>query len=254
MGLLDGRVVVITGAGGGIGREHALAMAKEGAALVINDLGGARDGEGKGTSMADGVVDEIKALGAEAVANYDNVATVEGGEGILKTALDAFERVDAVVNNAATFYPTPLHSVNEAQWNEVMDTNLKAPFFIARSAAPALRQARGCIVNVVDIHAERPRQDHAVYCMAKAALAMMTRSLARELGPEVRVNAVAPGAILWPSATLSEQAKTEIIARTALRRSGSPEDIAETVLFLIAGARYLTGQIIAVDGGRTTQQ
>ena len=159
-----------------------------------------------------------------------------------------------LVNNASSFYPTPLGQVTEAQWHELMGSNLKAPFFLAQCAAPLLRASRGCVVNLVDIHAERPLADHPVYSMAKAGNAMMVKALARELGPEVRVNGIAPGAILWPEQGLSDDAKRETLSRTALERPGSPEDIARTLLFLVRDAEYITGQIIAVDGGRTTQQ
>jgi pteridine reductase len=163
-------------------------------------------------------------------------------------------RLDALVNNASSFYPTPLAEATEAHWEELIGTNLKAPFFVAQALAPLLAAAEGCIVNLVDIHAERPHADHPIYSMAKAGNAMMVRSLARELGPRVRVNGVAPGAILWPDQELSDASKRTILGRTALRRAGTPEDIARTVLFLVRDAHYITGQVIAVDGGRTIQQ
>lgn len=163
-------------------------------------------------------------------------------------------RLDLLVNNASSFYPTPLEQLTFQQWDDLMGTNLKAPFFLATAAAPLLRSNRGAIINLVDIHAERPLKNHPVYSMAKAGNAMMVKSLARELGPDIRVNGVAPGAILWPEQELSEQAKREILARTALERSGTPQDIARTVRFLALDAPYITGQIIAVDGGRSLQQ
>jgi pteridine reductase len=135
-----------------------------------------------------------------------------------------------------------------------MGSNLRAPFFLAQAAAPLLRATGGCIVNLVDVHAQRPLKDHPIYCMAKAANAMMVMSLARELGPAVRVNGVAPGAILWPDRELSDAAKQEILDRTALKRTGAMEDVARAVLFLVRDADYVTGQILAVDGGRTIQQ
>jgi pteridine reductase len=159
-----------------------------------------------------------------------------------------------LVNNASSFYPTPLAEATEAQWTELMGTNLKAPFFLAQAMAPLLAAADGCIVNLVDIHAERPHAAHPIYSMAKAGNAMMVRALARELGPGVRVNGVAPGAILWPDQGLSEAARQTILDRTALKRAGTPEDIARTVLFLVRDAQYITGQVLAVDGGRTIQQ
>ncbi len=172
---------------------------------------------------------------------------------LVDAATDQFGRLDLLVNNASTFYPTPLGEVSEAQWADLMGTNLKAPFFLAQAAAQALRRTAGCIVNLVDIHGERPLKDHPVYSMAKSGNAMMVRSLARELGPEVRVNGVAPGAILWPEQGLSQAAQHEILDRTALKRPGAPADIARTVLFLVRDAPYITGQVITVDGGRSTQ-
>lgn len=162
-------------------------------------------------------------------------------------------QLDIVVNNAACFYPTPVDSVADHQWNALLDCNVKAPFFVSQAALPYLRHQQGCIVNIIDVHAERPLQDYAVYSISKAALAMMTQSLAKELGPSVRVNGVAPGAVLWPvgenQLTTAEQQR--LVAKTALKRAGSPEDIAKAVKFLALDAPYVTGQILAVDGGRS---
>jgi pteridine reductase len=164
------------------------------------------------------------------------------------------DRLDLLVNNASSFYPTPLGETTEAQWDDLLGSNLKAPFFLACTAAPLLRASGGSLINLVDIHAERPLREHAVYCIAKAGSAMMVKALARELGPEVRVNGVSPGAILWPEGEMGEAARREILERTALRRAGAPEDIARTVLFLHRDASYITGQIVTVDGGRSLQQ
>jgi NAD(P)-dependent dehydrogenase (short-subunit alcohol dehydrogenase family) len=182
MGLLDGRVVVITGAGGGIGREHALAMAKEGAALVVNDLGGARDGEGKGTSMADGVVEEIKSLGAEAVANYDNVASVEGGEGILKTALDAFERVDVVVNNAGILRDKSFSNTTEDLWDPVVAVHLKGTYCVTRPIFNHMKERGqgGVIINTSSTSGLNGNFGQCNYGAAKAGIAGFTRCLAIE--------------------------------------------------------------------------
>ena len=165
-----------------------------------------------------------------------------------------FGRLDLLVNNASSFYPTPLDEVSETQWDDLMGSNMKAPFFLAREAAPMLDERGGSIINLVDIHAHRPLKNHPVYSMAKAGNAMKVKAPARELGPKIRVNGVAPGAILWPEEGLSEESRQEILSRTALARPGDPDDIARTVLFLARDADYITGQIIAVDGGRTTQQ
>lgn len=174
-------------------------------------------------------------------------------------AVDCFGRLDVLVNNASSFYPTPIGQVTDADWNDLFASNAKAPFFLSQALLPALQQYKGCIINMVDIHANNPLAEHPVYCMAKAALVMQTRALARDLAPTIRVNAVAPGAILWPEAgssaqsaaqMLSEQDKTGILAQIPLGALGQPEDIARTVLFL-ATAPYITGQIVAVDGGRS---
>lgn len=164
--------------------------------------------------------------------------------------LDRFGRLDLLVNNASSFYPTPIGDVSLQQWDDLMASNLKAPFFLSQAAAEHLQKVNGSIINIVDIHADKPLKGHPVYCMAKAGLVMMTKSLAKELGPEIRVNAVAPGAILWPDG-MELEVKDEILARTALKRKGDPEDIAKTVLFLARDASYMTGQVLAVDGGRS---
>lgn len=162
-----------------------------------------------------------------------------------------YGRVDALINNASAFFPTPLATATAAQWNELFATNAKAPFFLAQSAAPELALRRGCIVNLIDIYAERPLAQHPIYSMAKAALAMMTLALARDLGPEIRVNGIAPGAVLWPESGKGAFEQQSLLARTPLARAGSPEDIARTALFLLRDAPYITGEIIRVDGGRS---
>src|SRR5262249_9392789 len=157
----------------------------------------------------------------------------------------------ALINNASAFFPTPLGTVTARQWQELFASNAKAPFFLAQAAAPNLKSTRGSIVNMVDIYAERPLARHPVYSMAKAALAMMTLSLAKELGPEIRVNGIAPGAVLWPESGKAYADQQELIARTPLRRAGTPDDVAAAVLFLVRDAKFTTGQILRVDGGRT---
>lgn len=161
-----------------------------------------------------------------------------------------FQRLDVLVNNASSFYPTPLAGVSDDDWDRLMHANLRAPFLLSQQLAPALAASgQGAIVNLVDIYAEKPLQGYSLYCMAKAGLAMMTRSLARELGPEVRVNGVAPGAILWPQQGRDQQ--DMIVAASALKRAGDPVDIATAVTWLALHAPYVTGQILAVDGGRS---
>jgi pteridine reductase len=162
-------------------------------------------------------------------------------------------RLDVIVNNASNFYPTPIGTITLEQWDDLFGSNLKAPLFLSQALVPALRAARGVIVNIVDVHSQRPLRDHPVYGPAKAGLAMLTRSLAKDLGPDVRVNGVSPGAILWPDEGqgMSDALRAAIIKQTALKRAGEPEDIAAAVLFLVRDAPYVTGQIIAVDGGRS---
>jgi pteridine reductase len=170
---------------------------------------------------------------------------------IIAQVIDAFGHLDVLINNASTFYPTPLGSISLAQWDDLIGTNLKAPLFLSQAAAPHLKKTNGLILNIVDIHAQRPLPEHPVYVTAKAGLAMLTRSLARELAPEVRVNGIAPGPILWPDRGLDESVKQEIISKTLLKRTGDPTDIVRTALFFAKDAPYVTGQILAVDGGRS---
>lgn len=165
-------------------------------------------------------------------------------------AIGRFGRLDALINNASSFQPTLLGTTTPAQWDALFASNARAPFFLAQAAAPHLKAARGAIVNLVDIYAERPLREHAVYCMAKAALAMATKSLALELAPEVRVNAIAPGAILWAENETSDARKDAMLARTPLSRTGTPGEIAEAVCWLLQGGTYMTGQILRIDGGR----
>lgn len=167
--------------------------------------------------------------------------------------LEHFGQIDALVNNASSFYATPLAGIDAAQWNDLVGTNLRAPLLLAQAAAPELRRRHGAIVNIVDIHAERPMHGHLLYSVAKAGLTALTRGLAHELAPQVRVNAVAPGVIIWPEGDEwnNEDARRKIVAHTLLKREGEPDDIARTVKFLIADAPYITGQVIAVDGGRS---
>jgi len=169
---------------------------------------------------------------------------------IVEATVGRFGRLDGLVNNASAFFPTPVGATTRAQWDALFASNAQAPYFLAQAAAPQLRQTQGSIVSIVDIYAERPLLGHPVYSMAKAALAMMTKALAKELAPEVRVNGVAPGAILWPETGKDYADQTELVARSALKRMGTPEDVATAVLFLLRDARFTTGEILKVDGGR----
>ena len=170
---------------------------------------------------------------------------------LIEQAYQCWNRLDVLINNASTFYPTPVGSITLDDWHTLVNSNMKAPLFLAQAAAPYLKQVEGNIINMADVHAMRPMKDHPVYCAAKAGLVMITKSLAKELGPEIRVNTVAPGAILWPDNDMPEHTKTLILERTSLKKAGDPIDIAKTILFLVRDAHYITGQLIAVDGGRT---
>lgn len=161
-----------------------------------------------------------------------------------------FGRLDALVNNASGFHPSAIGAVTPADWDALFAGNARAPFFLAQAAAPHLKARRGAIVNLTDVYAERPLRGHSVYCMAKAALLMMTKSLALELAPEVRVNAVAPGAILWPESSVDAAARDAMLARTPLGRTGTPAEVAEAVRWLLQDATYSTGQVLHLDGGR----
>ncbi len=172
---------------------------------------------------------------------------------LVNKVVKQFGQLDALVNNASSFYATLLADINESQWHDLLGTNMKAPLFLAQAATAELRRRHGCIVNIADIHAERPMQGHLLYSVAKAGLVALTKGLAQEMAPHVRVNAVAPGVIVWPEteAWMDEDQRRKIVAHTLLKREGEPDDIARTVAFLIQDAPYITGQIIAVDGGRS---
>jgi len=178
-----------------------------------------------------------------------NLLETDSFDSIIATAAGFTGKLDVLINNASMFYPTIVGETTPQQWVELFGTNVKAPYFLVQSCLKHLRETRGCIINIADIHGSQPLKDHPVYSAAKAGLIMLTRALAKELGPEIRVNAVSPGAILWPG-ELSERKKQDILAKTALKHQGRPDDIASAVRFLINDAVYVTGQIINVDGGR----
>lgn len=169
---------------------------------------------------------------------------------LIDAALEFKGGIDVLVNNASAFYPTSLETLSDKQWNELINTNLKAPLFLSQLAAKSLRQNKGCIINVTDIHANRPLVNHSVYSVSKAGLVMLTQSLAKELAPDIRVNAISPGAITWPD-EMDDETRQAILNQTVMKRTGNMEDIAKAVMFLIKDAEYITGQILNVDGGRT---
>jgi len=185
-----------------------------------------------------------------------NLAEADAVADLAAQARHAWGQLDALINNASCFYPTEFGNATGQDWDQLINTNLRAPFFICQALAPALREQQGAIINLIDVYATRPLPAHSIYSISKAGLAMLTQSLAWELGPDVRVNGIAPGAILWPenSTSLSAQARERLLEKTALKRLGSPEDICHTAAFLLEQAPQITGQVINVDGGRTLNQ
>ncbi|MEY4932359.1 MAG: hypothetical protein RLZZ403_679 [Pseudomonadota bacterium] len=240
----DHPAVLITGAAKRVGAAIARQLHAAGANILIHYR--------QSVAEADRLAASLNALrpGSAATLAGDLLATATLPD-LVQRAVSTFGRLDVLINNASSFYPTPFGRITEAQWDDLFGTNLKAPLFLAQAAAPHLKATRGLILNLVDIHSQRPLPDHAVYCAAKAGLAMLTRALARELGPDIRVNGIAPGPVLWPEGGMDESLRDKIISRTALRRAGSPEDIAKAALFFFKDAPYVTGQILAVDGGRS---
>jgi len=174
----------------------------------------------------------------------------ESYEALINSALEFKGNIDVLINNASAFYPTPVDSLNDDHWEEMININLKAPLFLSQLAATSLRKNKGCIINITDIHANRPLKDYSIYSVSKAGLVMLTQSLAKELSPAIRVNAISPGAITWHE-EMDEKSKKVILNHTAMKRMGSMEDISKAVLFLIKDADYITGQILNIDGGRT---
>lgn len=240
---LAGKVALITGGVRRIGGAIARILHEAGMNLALHYRSSAVEAAALRDELNGLRPDSVLLLQADLLDTHRLPALVE-------QATAHWGRLDLLVNNASSFYPTPLGTATEAHWEDLMGTNLKAPFFLAQAAASQLRATRGNIINIVDIHAERPMGKHPIYCAAKAGLAMLTQALARELGPEVRVNGVAPGAILWPDQGASEAEQDEILSRVVLQRLGDPLHIARTLLFLVREGDYITGQIIAVDGGR----
>ena len=246
---LTGKTVLITGGARRVGAAIARELHGAGANLVVHYRKSARE--------AEALAGEFNAARANSAAVIPgNLLELEKLPLLVDFATRTFGSLDVLVNNASTFYPTKLGEITPAMWDDLTGTNLKVPLFLAQAATPALRKSAGLILNIVDIHALRPLRNYTVYCTAKAGLHMLTRSLAKELGPEIRVNGIAPGPILWPEGTAEKTpeekaAREKIIQRTILQRMGEPADIARTALFFAAHAPYITGQVLAVDGGRS---
>ena len=254
-GSLAGRWALVTGAGRRIGAAIVAGLHEAGANVVVHYF--------KSGEAAEALVVNLNSARSEsALAIQADLTDSAALPLLLADVTTTTGRLDVLVNNASSFYPTPLGSITEEQWDDLLGSlaahieehrsNLKAPLFLCQAALPHLKESQGVIINIVDVHSQRPLKNHPLYGAAKAGLAMLTRSLAKDLGPEIRVNGVSPGAILWPETGMSEQIQKNIIAKTALKRAGRPEDIAAAVLYLVRDAPYVTGQILAVDGGRST--
>lgn len=242
-------VVLITGAARRIGAAIAHHLHGAGYDIALHYRDSARDADALAAELDGARANSVVLLQADLTAR-DRLPE------LIDSTLARFGRLDALINNASAFFPTSLGATTQAHWEQLFDANVRAPFFLAQAAAPHLQAARGAIVNLVDIHGERPLRDHAVYGASKAALIQMTRALALDLAPHVRVNAVAPGAILWPetdgAVTHDDTSahKAALLAATPLRRLGTPKEVAETVRWLLRDATYMTGQVLRVDGGR----
>lgn len=241
---MQGQWALITGAGKRIGAVIARTLHAAGANVAIHYF--------SSSEQADALADELNGQRPDsAITLQADLRSVDAINSLVESMIDRTGSLGLLVNNASTFYPTPLGTITEEQWDDLINANLKAPLFLSQAAFPHLREARGAIINIVDVHSQRPLRNHLVYGPAKAGLAMLTRSLAKDLGPEIRVNGVSPGAILWPEDGMPEKIQQSIIREIALKRVGAPEDIAGAVLYLARDATYVTGQIIAVDGGRS---
>ena len=241
---MQGRIVLITGGAKRVGAAICRRLHAAGANLMLHYRRSA--GEARLLQA------ELNHVRAESVALIQaDLLDLNKLPAIVDQTLQTFGRLDALVNNASSFFPTPIGEITPQAWDDLIGTNLRAPLFLAQAAAPALRKSQGAIVNIVDIHAERPLKNFVVYSVAKAGLVAVTRSLARELAPEVRVNAIAPGPILWPDdSSFDELSRQRVVSHTPLKREGDPDDIAKAVYYLIVEATYVTGDTISVDGGR----
>jgi pteridine reductase len=241
---LAGQAALVTGAARRVGAQIVRTLHAEGARVVIHCH--------RSIAGAQRLAEELNGVRADSAAVLcADLCDTAALPRLVAQSCERFGGLNLLINNASSFYPTPLGSITLPQWQDLIGTNLQAPLFLIQAAAPALRASRGAVVNMVDIHGLRPLRAHPVYSVAKAGLIMLTRALARELAPEVRVNAIAPGAVMWPEAGMDEARKQRILEQTPLHRPGSPADIARTVLFFAAEAPFVTGQILAVDGGRS---
>jgi len=241
---VQGKVVLITGGAKRVGAAICRRLHAAGALLVLHYRHSAGEARLLSAELNHARADSVALIQADLLDDAKLVSVVD-------QTVQTFGRLDALINNASSVFATPVGDITPEHWQDLIGTNLKAPMFLAQAAAPALRKSQGAIVNITDIHAERPLKNYVVYSVAKAGLIGLTRSLARELAPDVRVNAVAPGPILWPDDdSFDELSRQRIISHTPLRREGAPDDIARAVHFLLEDAGYVTGETIHVDGGR----
>ncbi len=243
------KVALITGAAHRIGAEIARSLHRQGYNLVLH--------YGQSATRAQSLEEELNNKRPNsAICIQAELTKMIDLRSLADKTLSYWNRLDVLINNASRFYPTEIESVTEQTWDDLLNSNLRAPFFLSQAFARPLKKQRGCIINLVDIYAERPLKNYPVYSITKAGMAMLTKTLARELGPEIRVNGISPGAVLWPEneAHLDDDARQDILRRTALKTAGSPRDICQAVIFLVEQSHYVTGQIIAVDGGRTLNQ
>lgn len=241
---LTDKCALVTGAARRIGAAIAQGLHAEGANVAIHYH--------QSKAQADELCSRLNSIRADSARPFQADLNAQSDLiGLVDTVVAWSGRLDILVNNASSFYPTPLGQITEENWSDLVGSNLKAPLFLSQAAAPHLRASHGNLVNIIDIHAYRPLRNHVVYGAAKAGLVMLTRSLAKDLAPEVRANGVAPGAISWPENGMSDSVKREILDQVPLQRTGAPEDIAGCVVYLVRDASYVTGQIIGVDGGRS---
>lgn len=242
---LKGKVALITGSARRIGAVTVQKLHEAGATVIVHYCNSSEDAVKLSEKLN-------KIRSNSCFLQQADLADIEALPAMVDSIIKQAGHLDILVNNASSFFPTPVGEITEVQWDDLMGSNLKAPLFLSQAVAPHLIKNKGCIVNMIDVHGFRPLKNHPIYSSAKAGLLMMTQSLARELGPNVRVNGVAPGAIIWPeNETVEMKAEHQaLLEKTCLKREGMPEDIAKAVLFLVKDADYITGHVIPVDGGR----
>lgn len=242
----DGKVALITGSARRVGAEIARTLHEAGFNIALHYHQSGKE--------ADTLWNELNNMREHSAITLEaDLSNIPQLKQLVDKTVKAFGRLDVLVNNASRYYKTAVDTTGEDPWDDLMTSNLKAPFFLCQAAVPFLRETRGSIINIADVHGERPMRDYSVYCMSKAGLLMLTRALAKELGPAIRVNAVSPGSVLLPEGDnfLTKEAQEKIIGRVALRRHGTPKDIAKAVLYLACDADYVTGTVLPVDGGRS---